>query len=125
VDITFPVPVDHPGFPPRREHGRIAELIFRGVQLVGVEVWILTQHTPRQSAIFVANAEKAAEHHDRVGNLPGEFIDHDTLDRAQFFSIATANRRALDFVTCDQAGQSLEPSLRIQQHLSFLRPCKC
>jgi len=52
--------------------------------------------------IFVADAEKAAERHDRIGNFPGEFIDHDPLDRAQFFTIAPANRRALDFVACDQ-----------------------
>src|SRR5882724_10908329 len=104
MDVSLPVSADHTGIPARREYGGIAELVFRDVELVGVELRVVAQHAPRQCAIFVADPEEAAKRHDRIRDLSGELIDHDTLDRTEFRSIRAPNRGTFDFVACDQAG---------------------
>src|SRR5216683_3408116 len=104
MDVTLPVAADHARIPSGRKPGRIAELVFRDVELVGVEIYVVMQHAPRQSAVFVADAEEAAKRHDRIRDLSSELIDHDALDRAKLLSIIAANRRAFDFVACDQPG---------------------
>src|SRR6266478_2774930 len=104
MDVSLPVAADHAGIPAGREHGRIAELILRDVELVGVEIWVISQHAPRQSAVLVADAEEAAKSHDRIRDLSGALIDHDAFDRAEFLSITAPNGRTFNFVACDQAG---------------------
>src|SRR6266446_10021657 len=74
-----------------------------GALRIGIETFVVTQHTPRQSAIFVADAEETTKGHYRIRDLSGTLVDHHPLDRPEFVSIAAANRRAFDLVTRDQA----------------------
>src|ERR1700736_4860440 len=104
MDVSLPVSADHTSIPAGRECGSMAELVFRDVELVGVELWVVTQHAPRQCAIFVADTEEAPKRHDRIRDLSGQLIDHDMFDRTEFRSIGTPNRRTFDFVARNQAG---------------------
>src|ERR1700730_86452 len=104
MDVSLPVSVDHTSIPASRECGGMAEVVFRDVQLVGVELRVVTQHAPRQSPVFVADTEEAPKRHDRIRDLSGQLIDHDMFDRTEFRSIGTPNRRTFDFVARNQAG---------------------
>src|SRR3984893_13261304 len=104
MDVSLPLSADHTSIPAGRECGSMAKLVFRDVELVGVELRVVTQHAPRQCAIFVADTEEAPKRHDRIRDLSGELIDHDMFDRTEFRSIGAPNRGTFDFVARDQAG---------------------
>jgi Family of unknown function (DUF6328) len=122
VDITLPVALDPHGVPSARENWRIAELVLRDVEFVGIETFVIMQQVPRQSAIFVADAEEAAKRHHCIRYLSTHFIDHDALDRAEFFSIAAAHRSAFNLVACDQVSglPSLDFGPNCNWHLYLL-----
>src|ERR1700736_4603064 len=104
MEVALPVSADRARIPAGRKRGRMAKLVLRGVELVGVEARVVPQHAPRQSAVFVADAEEAAKGHDRIRDPSGELIDHDALNGAEFLSVAAANRGPFDFVARDQSG---------------------
>src|SRR6516162_684193 len=74
VDIALPVALDPHGVPSARENWRIAELVLRDVEFVGIETFVIMQQVPRQGAIFVADAEKATKRHHCIGDLSADFI---------------------------------------------------
>src|SRR5438128_1729259 len=76
VKPPFPIAVDAPGLVEAGLADRsAAQLLIREVELVGIEALVVPQHAPRQRAIFLADAEKTAKGHHRIGNLAAALID--------------------------------------------------
>jgi hypothetical protein len=107
-----------PALPSGRKSGRVAQLVLRDVQLIGVKARTVAQHTLRQGAIFIANTEEATKRHHRIGDLASTFVDHNALNGTQFLAAAATNRRTFDLVTRDQATGFTAPLPQGQQLLS-------
>src|SRR3954464_6949146 len=50
----------------------------------------------------LAQAQKAAEGHDRVGDLAGALVDHEAGNRPEALALPVVDRRALDLGRGDQ-----------------------
>ena len=79
-----------------------AKLIFRQVQLVGIQLRVVLQHAPRQRIVLFTETHEAAEAHHRIGNLARALLDHDAFDRSDLFTVGPTDRRSLDLVARDE-----------------------
>src|SRR5205085_1632254 len=103
VHSTLPLAIGAAGFvEPGFADRRPLQLLVREIELVGVEIFVVAQDAPWQRPVFLANAEKAAKGHDRIGDPAATFVDHDALDCADPVAIAAPHRRAFHFVAGDQ-----------------------
>src|SRR5437764_12499694 len=68
VHSTLPLAIGAAGFvEPGFADRRPLQLLVRQIELVGVKVLVVAQNAPWQRPVFLADAEKAAKGHDRVG----------------------------------------------------------
>jgi hypothetical protein len=88
--------------PLRVAAGSAAQLVFRHVQLIGVELGIVFQDAPGKRVVFLAQAHEAAEAHDRIGDLAGPLLDHHAFDGSDLLSVRAADRSSLNLVAGDQ-----------------------
>src|SRR5271166_3153877 len=71
--------------------------------------------------IAVADPEKAAERHDRVGDVPRYLVDHQVVDRTQRVACAVIDFRALDLAGLDERRRFL---VDIHGDCSWAASCK-
>src|SRR5258707_5853520 len=58
--------------------------------------------------ILRANAEEAAERHERVDGLAAHLVDHDVIHSAEFLPLKIVNTGPFDLLSCNQrAGGNL------------------
>src|SRR5258708_24724960 len=80
----------------------VLELLFGDVQLEAVGLFIVGQHRPGDRIVILADAEEAAETHDRIGDPASELVDHQALDAPDALAVRVIDWHSLHFVACDQ-----------------------
>src|ERR1700692_3192232 len=106
MDLLVAVPVRLlPAFPLFDFRG-VLELLFGDVHAVSAELLIVVQHRPGNRIMVRADAEKASETQDRVGDAAVGFIDHKALDLPDALTVRVIDRSSFDAVACDQGGCS-------------------
>src|ERR1700730_18574106 len=106
MDLLVAVPVRLlPAFPLFDFRG-VLELLFGDVHTVSAELLIVVQHRPGNRMMVRADAEKAPETQDRVGDAAAGFIDHKALDLPDALTVRVIDRSSFRPVACDQGGCS-------------------
>jgi hypothetical protein len=99
VPARFPIPI-RPAVV--AELWRVLELAFGDVRDVAFLRRIVSDGTPRQWIMAVAEAKEAAKAHDSVPNLSRNLVDHEMIDPADFVSALIIYVRAFDSFTGDE-----------------------
>src|ERR1700719_844573 len=84
----------------------VLELLFGDVHTVSAELLIVVQHRPGNRIMVRADAEKAPETQDRVGDAAAGFIDHKALDLPDALTVRVIDRSSFHPIACDQGGCS-------------------
>src|ERR1700730_9195096 len=106
MDLLVAVPVRLlPAFPLFDFRG-VLELLFGDVHTVSAELLIVVQHRPGNRIMVRADAEKAPETQDRVGDAAAGFIDHKALDLPDALTVRVIDRSSFHPIACDQGGCS-------------------
>src|ERR1700730_9767251 len=104
MDLLVAVPVRLlPAFPLFDFRG-VLELLFGDVHTVCAELLIVVQHRPGNRIMVRADAEKAPETQDRVGDAAAGFIDHKALDLPDALTVRVIDRSSFNPIACDQRG---------------------
>src|SRR3954469_22111802 len=87
----------------------VLELLFGDVHAVSAELLIVVQHRPGNRIMVRADAEKAPETQDPVGDAAVGFIDHKPLDLPDALTARVIDRSSFHPVACDEGacGSSL------------------
>src|SRR5262249_49165526 len=101
------------------EFGRGLELLLADIDLVAIERRVVAQHRPRQRVMIFANAEKAAERHHRIGDLPADLVDHQPLDPADSAVVGAVDSGAFDPVAGDQRVSLAQRRVFVRYHEAF------
>jgi hypothetical protein len=81
---------------------RTLEVLLGDAGPVATEAGIVLERLPRHRIMIVSDTQKTAKAQNRVRDLAGSLIDHDTLNRTDLRFFRSINRGALDLVTTDQ-----------------------
>jgi hypothetical protein len=52
--------------------------------------------------VVISNSQETAKAQNGIRNLTADFVDHDALNRADFFLVGAVYCRALDLIAADQ-----------------------
>src|SRR4051794_12874069 len=106
-----------------RVAGRVLQPLLVEVDHVAADLGVVGQEAPRQGVVALAEAEEAAEGHDRVGHLAGDLVDHEVVHRAEPLALVVVDRRALDLVGGDQlvglVGRDIDRAARARADAGF------
>src|SRR4051794_33112592 len=103
-----------------RVAGRVLQPLLVEVDHVAADLGVVGQEAPRQRVVALAQAEEAAEGHDRVGHLAGDLVDHEVVHRAEPLALVVVDRRALDLVGGDQlVGRDIGRAARARADAGF------
>src|SRR3974390_1170459 len=78
------------------------KLFEREIGLVGFALQIIFQRVPRYRIVMHVGAEKAAMFDHGVASGTGDLVEHQTLDGADFLTVAAVDWRAFNAVTGNQ-----------------------
>jgi hypothetical protein len=69
------------------ELGRVFELFFRNIGAKSAERLIVTQRTPRDGIVAVAETHEPAKAHDGIGHASRQLVDNEMIDLAYVLAI--------------------------------------
>src|ERR1700733_1525964 len=62
---------------------RVLQLLFGDAGAIAVDRCIVFERLPGNGIMAVTETQKAAKTHHGIGNAPGDFLDHEVVDRAE------------------------------------------